>query len=183
MYMYINVDWFAREIRKSTYFMRKYMSQIAPMKGYLSFFNLLLLIFGFTIHESHFMYNLEQTYTLYWTYTSCRWKKYIFNEITYIFSITLKMKGFLSFSACLPIYFGFSIPWNPYMRNFVLSAGSEHPCHFLSHICYTNSIPTYELINLTWLITGSSVRATISSEDNLMKPSTVIPSCFHMFHR
>ena len=77
-----------RDPKKYILFKRKYMSQIhvAPMKRYLTFFNLPLFIFGFTIHGSHFMYNLEQTYTLYRTYTPCRWKN-IYIQWDYIYSI------------------------------------------------------------------------------------------------
>ena len=50
---------------------------------------------------------------------------------------TPKWKGSVDFTACLPIFFSFSIHQRPYVPNLMLSAESEDPCHFLSHICYT----------------------------------------------
>ena len=67
--------------------------------------------------------------------------------------------------------FGFSIPHNPYIRNLLLSTGSEDYHDFLSHICYT-IIACFLLSRLfysltAWLVfVGQFRNATIISPRN-----------------
>ena len=81
------------------------------------------------------------------------YNKYLISNLCH--TKTPKWKGSVDFTACLPIFFGFSKPQNPYMPNLVLSAGSEGPFHI--------SAPPHALVDHKMSITRLVIRYRITT--------------------